>query len=63
MNKNIMELHEYECEFKFLDSWIQWTDLGVWDTRFAKMVVTMASIELDGPDTVEPSAVGRSEAE
>jgi hypothetical protein len=23
-----MELHEYECEFKFLDSWIQWTDLS-----------------------------------
>jgi hypothetical protein len=33
MNKNIMELYEYECEFKFLDSWIQWTDLNTGNER------------------------------
>ena len=22
-----MDLHEYECEFEMVDSWIQWTDL------------------------------------
>ena len=33
INKNIIELHEYECEFKFLDSWIQWTDLNTGNER------------------------------
>jgi hypothetical protein len=35
MNKNIIKLHEYECEFEILDSWIQWTALLVsgWTSR------------------------------
>jgi len=27
MNKNIIKLYEYKCEFEILDSWIQWTAL------------------------------------
>jgi hypothetical protein len=30
MNKNIIKLYKYKCEFEILDLWIQWTALDGW---------------------------------